>query len=335
MGPFPLGDYVGMGIACAILDRSLRPGRNDVFVQYDTVRKTRSVMTNAAQASTGGLGDVIGSYEKSRVWISSVPTHSFWFSRFMTGFHKRVGDLKKQDKAMTIDVILEVGKLLQSEWNRLGRWDTNLVGAKRIAEMGVWFIVGFCLGFRGEEMSLIEEAGTRKSLHNLNSDPSYFSVCINGRTKGQQVSGSKFFVPCVGKTNGTGLEPGLWTQRLIDVRKEMKMTGGRLLQRNLTPPRLAEFEEDFYTVLEKVQAGTNAINDDIEVREAFGILRSLRKGNAAHALNMNVPEALIRTFNRWRGAVEADTRTPSLDIVDVYASWEAILPRLLRFSEPF
>jgi hypothetical protein len=142
-------------------------------------------------------------------------------------------------------------------------------------------------------MSLIEEAGTRKSMHNLNSALSYFSVCINGRTKGQQVSGSKFFVPCVEKTNGTGLEPGLWTQRLIDLRKEMKMTGGRLLQRNLTPPRLAEFEEDFYTVLEKVQAGTNAISDDVEVREAFGILRSLRKGNAAHALNMDVPEALI------------------------------------------
>jgi hypothetical protein len=184
-------------------------------------------------------------------------------------------------------------------------------------------------------MSLIEEAGTRKSMHSLNSDLSYFSVCINGRTKGQQVSGSKFFVPCVGKTNGTGLEPGLWTQRLIDVRKEMKMTGGRLLQRNLTPPRLAEFEEYFYTVLEKIQAGTNAINNDVEVREAFGILRSLRKGNAAHAWNMNVPEALIRTFNRWRGAVEADTRTPSLDTVDVYASWEAILPTLLRFSGSF
>jgi hypothetical protein len=61
----------------------------------------------------------------------------------MTGFHKRVGDLKKQDKVMTIDVILEVGKILQSEWNRLGEWNTNLAGAKRIAEMGVWFIVGF------------------------------------------------------------------------------------------------------------------------------------------------------------------------------------------------
>jgi hypothetical protein len=67
-------------------------------------------MTNITQATAGGLGDVIGSYEKTRVWISDVPTHSFWFTRFMTGFHRRIGDLKKQDKAISIDVVLEADK---------------------------------------------------------------------------------------------------------------------------------------------------------------------------------------------------------------------------------
>jgi hypothetical protein len=33
---------------------------------------------------------VIGSYKRSRVWISLVPTHSFWFTRFMSGMHKMV-----------------------------------------------------------------------------------------------------------------------------------------------------------------------------------------------------------------------------------------------------
>jgi hypothetical protein len=136
MGPFPLDDHMGMAVACAILDRSLRPGRNDVFVQYDTVRKTRSMMTNIAQATAGGLGDVIGSCEKTRVWISDVPTHSFWFTRFMTGFHRRIGDLKKQDKAISIDVVLEADKILETEWRKLDDWKNNLLAAKRIAEMG-------------------------------------------------------------------------------------------------------------------------------------------------------------------------------------------------------
>jgi hypothetical protein len=139
----------------------------------------------------------------------------------------------------------------------------------------------------------------------------------------------------MGRTTGTGLRPGVWTKRLVKVRRKMKTTGGRLLQRSLHPPRLTEFEEDFLTVLERVQAGSAAIDADVEVREAFGIMRSLRKSNASHALNVNVPESLIHTFNRWRRSMEADTRTPSLDIVDIYASWEAILPTFLRFSGPF
>jgi hypothetical protein len=71
------------------------------------------------------------------------------------------------------------------------------------------------------------------------------------------------------------------------------------------------------------------------MREAFGIMRSLFKGNAAHALNVKVLENLIRIFNRWCQSMEAGTGAPLLDIVDAYASWEAILPTLLRFSGPF
>jgi hypothetical protein len=102
---------MGMIVARAILDRLLDPGRNDTFVQFTTVRKTRSMMTNVAQATASGLEDVIGSYKRSRVWISSVPTHLFWFTIFMSGIHKRVGDVTKQDKAVTIDVILEVDRI--------------------------------------------------------------------------------------------------------------------------------------------------------------------------------------------------------------------------------
>ena len=38
---------------------------------------------------------------------------------------------------------------------------------KRIAEMGAWFIGGFCTGLRGEEMLLIKLAGTANSLSHL------------------------------------------------------------------------------------------------------------------------------------------------------------------------
>ncbi len=75
----------------------------------------------------------------------------------MIGIHKRVGEVRRQDGAFTIEIIQEIKKLLEMEWTRLAAED--LVERKRVAEMGVWFIVGFCCGLRGEEMMLIELTG--------------------------------------------------------------------------------------------------------------------------------------------------------------------------------
>ena len=36
----------------------------------------------------------------------------------MVGIHKQVGEVRKQDEAFTIEVILELKLLLESEWKR-------------------------------------------------------------------------------------------------------------------------------------------------------------------------------------------------------------------------
>ena len=209
MGPFPLADTMGMMTAAAILDRSLDPGITEEHVQWDTFRGARSFVTNASQAGVAGLSNSVGAYERNRMWISSVVTHSFWFSRFMEGLHKRVGENRKQDEPITIDVLCALEKIIEREWSESDRPETRL----RAAEMGVWFLVGFCSGLRGEEMLLIELAGTARDLRHL-SDPSlpHFVLAISGKTKGNQLNGAKFGVPVVGQTSRTNLKPGKWIQ---------------------------------------------------------------------------------------------------------------------------
>jgi hypothetical protein len=48
MWPFPLSDDMGMQAAVAVLDRSMDPGKYAEFVQWETVRKTRSCITNVS-----------------------------------------------------------------------------------------------------------------------------------------------------------------------------------------------------------------------------------------------------------------------------------------------
>jgi hypothetical protein len=294
MGPFPLDDSVGMKAAIAVLDRSLDPGVYSECVQWGTFRKTRSAITNISQAGVSGLQDSVGAYERKHVWISTVVTHQFWFSRFITGVHLRVGEIRKPDELLTIDVLHEIHRILSREWGQA----VAPAARKRVAEMGVWFVAGFCTGIRGEEKLLIEHAGTAKSLKHLTDavDP-HFEFVISGRTKGNQMSSNKFAVPCVGVTEGTSLRPGIWVERLVVVLREMGIKGGRLFTRRLLPAKLLEFEDDFYLVLEKVQGTTNLISKDIDVRAEYGISRSTRRGVTAHARNMEVPTELVNAVN--------------------------------------
>jgi hypothetical protein len=142
MGPWPLSDTLGMKAAIAVLDRSLDKGHYETNVQWDTFRKQMSTVTNISQASVGGLENSVGAYERKRMWISNAVSHQFWFSRFMTGIHKRVGQVRKPDKEMSIEVLHVADHLLEDEW----RSAATPAQKKQVAEMGAWFVGGFCTG---------------------------------------------------------------------------------------------------------------------------------------------------------------------------------------------
>jgi hypothetical protein len=57
------------------------------------------------------MGDSVEAYKRKKVWISSVVTHTLWFDRFMTGLHRRVGGIKKQDWLIPIGALHEADKI--------------------------------------------------------------------------------------------------------------------------------------------------------------------------------------------------------------------------------
>jgi hypothetical protein len=330
MGPFPLEDTFGMKAAIAVLDRSLDKGNYAEHVQWGTFRKVRSTITNISPAGVSGLGDTIGVYERKHLWISNVVTYQFWFTHFITRVHYRAGEIRKPDKLVTIEVLHAIQAMLESEWRRASTWSTK----KRLAEMGSWFIGAFCTGIRGEEVLLVELAGTANSSKHLRDDGEvgpYFVFVISGRTKGNQLQGNKFGVLCVSATEGTGLRPGLWVEGLVKVLREGGIRGGRLLfARKLLPSRLMEFENDFLSILEKIQERSELIEADIDVRNEYGIGRSLRRGVTAHARNMGMSDSLVNAVKRWRK--ETADGTGRLDMADVYTTLESLTPTILQYS---
>ena len=338
MGPNPLEDTWGMGQAIAVLDKSLDKGRYASNVQWSTFRKTCSALTNAFQAGVGGLNERVGAYEKNKTWISGSPTFNFTFTRFAEGCHKRVGEIVMRDEPVSIHLMKALDFHLESKWNDLSAApNPNLHLLSRLATQGAWFFGGFCSGLRGEEMLLLEFNGTNKSLRYLDQYPpdqcSHFELVVSGRTKGQRLSGSKFSIPVAGTTTKSYLRPGLWMKRYCSLMTQQGKNDGFLFDvGNADDSKLSDFHDIFYEPLEELQEyRPDIIPDDVDVREAYGILRSLRRGVTAHALNMRIPDAIIASVNRWR--TERNNDVPTLDMPSVYARLDYLKPTVLRYSE--
>ena len=331
IGPFPLKDDFGMQAAIAVLIRSLDKGVYEKFVQWDTFRKTRSAITNGHQASAKGMKDVIGAYERNRMWISKVPTHSLWYIRFSEGLHRRVGEVVRPDWPIPVAVVKAIDDKLNEIWGQLETFEER----KKVAEMGVWFVVGFCTGLRGEEMLQIEFMGTYRSLRFLR-DPTlpHFEVRIVGRTKGHRTGGNRFGIPVVAVTERTKLEPGRWIRRLTQLLRADGKKDGLLFERNLRSPRLHEFEEDWYEVLENIQHTTKLIDAKVDIREDAGILRTLRRGVSSHARVVGVDRELIEAVNRWRKEAKSDAGRKHLPMIDQYTELDTLKPLYLEYSRP-
>jgi hypothetical protein len=115
-GPWPIEDIWGMRTATVILQRSLAPGKNASFVQYETIRKTRSHMSNFVHTVPGGMGEMFIASESNVSGMTRSPTNSPWFKRFMQGCHRWMGDVWCPDRPLTMREALAIQEDLENDW---------------------------------------------------------------------------------------------------------------------------------------------------------------------------------------------------------------------------
>ncbi|KAL7561330.1 hypothetical protein ACA910_018525 [Epithemia clementina (nom. ined.)] len=64
------------------------------------------------------VGPTTASYgDRSGLFFTGSPTNSFWFRRFMTGCHRRMGDVWIPDRAVTVEVVLGSLEILEKEFS--------------------------------------------------------------------------------------------------------------------------------------------------------------------------------------------------------------------------
>ena len=106
MGPHPVEDVVGMGLAVCVLQRSLDVGRNEATVQFSTTQKMKTAYANMWRASLEGSKSSVFSRDTAKMFTTTCPTHGDWNERFSKGMHERMGDKVKQDLVITIEQMM-------------------------------------------------------------------------------------------------------------------------------------------------------------------------------------------------------------------------------------
>jgi hypothetical protein len=179
-----------------------------------------------------------------------------------------------------MEVFHAIDKILDLEW-QIARLPEQ---KKKIREMGAWFIRCFCADLCGEEMIMLKLAGTANSLVNMsNGKDAHLLFVILGCTKRNQLWGATFAIPCAPVTEGAHLRPGPWVKPLVAVLHSTGKRSGKLFGRRLWVPKLHEFENAFFTVLEKFQSTTNLLSNDLVIQDKCGISRTIWRSLTAHS----------------------------------------------------
>ena len=169
-------------------------------------------------------------------------------------------------------------------------------------------VIGFCGALRGEEIpkSDLEHLTKRLAEGLAHSSSPHVPVALLGRFK-RQVGVKLFFLP-LAPISASGIETGLWIQRLISSYQELGIASGPLIRvrtksgtRGYRRAKVRDLDPLFHDVLKRVQnKSPHIISPDLNVAEEFSMSRSLRRGATTHARVQSIPEEMISANNRWR-----------------------------------
>ena len=335
-GPHPLEDTFGMFAACVMLEHSLNPGMNEATVQFGTIRKTRSALSNYSHTTVGHLTNpvLVGGLKGIRYNFSESPMYGLWFDRFKDGCHSRMGDDIRPDKAMGIELLLEIQKLCEVKLFRCRSNEAVLT----VCLNAVFHLVSFVGGFRGEEMPMLSLDAISKYLaYAPSTDPelAHVMIALRGRVKGERKSEACHLVPIVAETK-SGLKPKLWVERAVEAYRRLGVTNGWMFRdAKGAPGRQKDYEPELFALIETVidndSLPERLLPKSTNVPMEYGSGRSGQRGYATHATNEGISDKDIERLARWRSIENAGGKQANVGgTKESYSDIMQMLKTLLR-----
>ena len=336
LGPWKLGEHMGMKQAIGILLRSREPGRNGFTVKFSTTRKARSVFTRVFHASPSSKRNQTFAKDRNKLTITHSTTYGEWFSSFMEGVLARMGQITRQDRAISIEEMLELQQGFEDTWDAEG-YDMEL----DVLEAATFAITTYVGSLRGYEtvkahlptmISKLQEASPGGGL-----DPTlpHYGLPLIGRFKTE--TGERAFVIPMSSVTASGLKPLVWTIRLLN---KLKLAGEFerpwvFGQRTGSSKQAAmnKYEKEIFSRLRQIQRERgDLIPDTVDVDQDYGLARMFRRGATTRARVAGVSGDDINAQNRWRSEMNSKGRGHTGTMKDLYTDFLQSSEMLLRFS---
>jgi uncharacterized damage-inducible protein DinB len=261
---------------------------------------------------------------------NSCITQSLWFERFAKGCLSHMGQVVRQDRAISLEVMHQLMENLELEWSGASqdeRFDISSIGA--------FCLIAFCGSFRGPEMFLVDLFGLLKyGKADLTTagGKDYVIVPLLGRFK-NELGEQYHLTPLIAETS-SGLKIRLWIKRFLEACSRAGRTRGPAFMAPRGEPSYQWFEREILERLHRIQqAYPDLIAEDVQVLEDYGLSRSFRRGATSEARARGIDRDDVDLTNHWRSFEGAKGKRPRMAMRDYYSDIRLLIPALIRFSE--
>jgi hypothetical protein len=157
-------------------------------------------------------------------------------------------------------------------------------------------------------------------------------IPLIGRIKGE--TGERYHMMVLARETKSGIQAGLWADRIAAVNKERKRDKGPVF-RNKKGHRskIGDFEHEFLERMITLKiARSGLFEPGVDISESYSLFRSLRRGSTTQAVKERVAQDIIELNNRWRKFDKARGMKPSLGMKAHYTEIRLVLAALWLYS---
>lgn len=334
LGPWGLGNHMGMLTAIMVLMRSKEPGRQGSTVKFGTARQTRSTLTVLWEASADSGQDLVLSSGSSRGrFITTLnPSEGRWYQSFTLGIAARMGDEVRQDRAYALAELLELLRMYEEEWKEL-KFEMPIDHLS-----ACMFLLVSCLGgMRGYEVVWTDLTALRRDVILCEESEDCEAVCwpLVGRFKLEDGKVGIHIIPIAGTTR-SGIPFFVWTQRFVGALQRKGITEGWAFQRRDGSRALAsDYRTNIFGKLEMIQQNTNLIEKDVDVWEEYGVQRSGRRFFVTECQVRKIPQSVIEAQCRWRTERTKGKQRVARSMMQLYSEVRNMKSVLIQPSKAF